>query len=78
MTGIGIIPDDYYWNVAGVPLLAGQVWLAVTVALVGWFLSKRFFSGKIATLNYLSFVTFIGIWVIAAIVWIRTPLAPSF
>lgn len=76
-TGIGIIPDDYYWNVAGVPLLAGQVWIAVGVTIIGWFLHGRFLAGK-SLVQTASIMIFIGIWIIAAIVWINIPLGPTF
>jgi Dolichyl-phosphate-mannose-protein mannosyltransferase len=77
LTGIGIIPDDLYWNVAGVPLLAGQIWLAIGVTFLVWFLYKRFVARN--SLSWiLSFSIFIGIWVVAAVLWIKTPLGPSF
>jgi hypothetical protein len=38
---------------------------------------KRFIAGK--SFNQLSsFAIFIGIWVIAALIWIKTPLGPTF
>jgi hypothetical protein len=77
MTGIGIIPEDFYWNMAGVPLLAWQVWAAVIVTLVGWFLYNRFILRKSFS-RLSSLVICIGIWVVAAIIWIWTPLAPTF
>ena len=77
ITGIGIIPDDFYWNEAGVPLLNWQVWAGVGVVLIGWLLYNRFglkkSFGQISAL-----AVFIGIWIIAAIIWIRTPLVPAF
>ena len=77
VTGIGVVPDDLYWNVAGVPLLAGQIWLAIGVTLMAWFLYERFVASK--GLNRLiSFTIFIGIWVVAAVTWIKTPLGPTF
>lgn len=77
LTGIGIIPDEFYWNVTGVPILTGQIWIAIGVTLVVWFLCERFIAGK--SFNQLSsFAVFIGIWVIAALIWIKTPLGPTF
>ena len=77
ITGIGIIPDDFYWNVAGVPLLPWQVWAAVGVVLCGWFLYNQFVLKKrFAQIS--SLVIFFGIWIIAAIIWIRTPFVPAF
>jgi hypothetical protein len=77
ITGIGIVPDDLYWNVAGVPLLAWQVWVAVGTVLISWFLYTRFVFRKRFT-RVSSLTIFISIWIIAAIVWIKTPLAPTF
>ena len=77
ITGMGIIPDDFYWNAAGVPILARQVWIAIGVTLIAWFLHDSFVSRKnFARLFPLSIFT--GIWVVAAIVWIKTPLGPTF
>jgi hypothetical protein len=77
LTGMGIIPDDLYWNVAGVPVLAGQIWIAVGVTLSAWFLHERFVSRKSFT-RITSLAIFAAIWLIAATVWIKTPLAPTF
>jgi hypothetical protein len=77
LTGIGIIPDDFYWNVAGVPLLAGQIWIAIGVSLSAWFLYEKSLARN--NLNrIISLIIFISIWVLAAIIWIKTPLAPTF
>jgi hypothetical protein len=73
ITGIGIVPDKLYWNMAGVPLLAWQVWTAIGIALIGLFLARRNKPNRLT-----SFVIFIGIWIVAAIIWIRTPLVPTF
>ena len=77
ITGIGIIPDDLYWNEAGVPILAGQVWIAIGVTLIAWFLHSSFVSGK-SFAGLFSLAIFTGIWVVAAYVWIKTPLGPTF
>ncbi len=76
-TGLGIVPDELYWNVAGVPLLAGQVWLAIGVTLFAGFLFERIVGRKRWT-QVSSFAIFIGIWIIAAVVWITTPLGATF
>jgi len=77
LTGIGMIPDEFYWNVAGVPVLAGQLWIGVGIILIAWFLYERYLAQKGST-RTTSLIIFIGIWVVAAIVWIKTPLAPTF
>jgi len=74
ITKIGLIPDPYYWNMTGVPLLAGQVWVAIGVILAGWLLHKQFF----ARIHLPFPLIFIVIWAAAAIIWINTPLAPTF
>ena len=76
VTRIGLIPDELYWNETGVPVLAGQVWIAIGVTLAAWFFHERIGSTK----NHaqVSFLIFIGIWVMAAILWIKTPLRPTF
>ena len=74
VTKIGLVPDDFYWNMAGVPLLAGQIWAAVGAILVSWLLHNRIF----ARVRIPSPVIFIGIWFIAALIWIKTPLSPTF
>lgn len=77
LTGIGIIPDELYWNVAGVPILAGQVWIGIGITLIAWFLHKKIgMSSNSARLS--SPVIFIVIWVAAAIIWVNTPLGPTF
>ena len=77
MTGIGITPEIFYWNMAGVPILAWQVWVAIAATLVGWFLYNRFLHEKSLS-RFSSLMISVGIWVIAAIIWIRSPLAPAF
>jgi hypothetical protein len=77
VTEIGIIPDDLYWNVAGVPLLTWQVWTGLGTVLIGWLLYNRFVLKK-RYAQISSIAVFIGIWIIAAIVWVRTPLVAAF
>jgi len=77
LTGIGIIPDNFYWNIAGVPVLAGQIWIGIGAILIALFLYERFLAKKGST-RATSVIIFIGIWIVAAIVWIKTPLAPTF
>ncbi|MGD8403646.1 MAG: hypothetical protein PVJ21_08290 [Anaerolineales bacterium] len=77
-TKIGITPDALYWNMAGVPLLAGQVWIATAVTLVSWIAYNQFAAQEKNPNQIPSIVVFTGIWVVAAFVWVKTPLAPSF
>lgn len=81
LTGIGIVPDQYYWNVAGVPVLAMQVTFILLVGLSIEFLftilKKRF-----TKLNNLPFwvdiVLSVLIWTSATAIWIGTPFGHSF
>jgi hypothetical protein len=77
ITDLGIAPDELFWNEAGVPILAGQAWVAIGITFVGWFLYERFqLSTKFVPISFL--LIFIGIWIVAALVWVKTPLTPSF
>ena len=77
LTGIGVTPDEFYWNVAGVPLLSWQVWVAIGITLFVWFLISKLTNKKQFS-KFTSFTIFIGIWVITAVVWIKTPMTPTF
>jgi hypothetical protein len=78
ITEIGITPDAYYWNMAGVPLLAGQVWATVGVTLVSWLLYNQFVVREKKLSKASTPMIFIGIWIVAALIWVRAPLAPNF
>ena len=80
ISGLGIKPDDHFWNVTGVPLLNEQVVIAVLISLL-------VFTPKLAKFNFaklkwrqenLDTFLFFLLWVIAAIVWIRVPLPKNF
>jgi hypothetical protein len=77
LTGIGIIPDEAYWNVAGIPILAGQIWTGIGITLLAWFLLEKFVTKKYEPWLSRSII-FIVIWAVAALVWVRTPLGPTF
>jgi len=76
LTGIGTIPDELYWNMGGVPLLSGQVWAATGITLLIWFLVFRLTRKKSVQLS--SFLAFFGIWAFTALIWIKTPMTPTF
>jgi len=76
LTGIGITPDKLYWNMGGVPLLSWQVWAAVGITLLIWFLVFRLTRIKGSQLP--SFLVFFGIWAVTAVIWIKTPMTPTF
>jgi hypothetical protein len=77
-TKIGLTPEIFYWNMPGVPLLAGQVWVAIGVTLVGWLLYNQIVDLRKGSACISSIVIFIGIWIVTAFVWVNTPLAPTF
>ena len=75
MTGLGVIPDDRYWNEVGIPLLNSQIFLSLVIAFV-----------FVAVLNKLpqleikksDFVVFLLLWFVAAFFWAREPLPRNF
>ncbi len=77
-TKIGLTPDALYWNMTGVPLLAGQVWVSTGVTLAGWLAYNQFVVRGKSSVRIPSIAIFIGIWVVAAFVWVNTPLTPTF
>jgi len=77
LTRVGITPDDVYWNMAGVPVLAWQVWFAVLIMFLGagiLTLLKRFNVSPV----HRQWTMFVCVWAAAALLWVMTPLAPSF
>lgn len=81
LTGIGIVPDQYYWNVAGVPVMAIQVAFILLVGLSIEFLftilKKRF--SKLNNLPvWVDIVLCVAIWASATFLWIGTPFGHSF
>lgn len=77
-TKLGITPDNLFWNMAGVPLLSGQIWLAIWITLISWILRNQIIARIKGSTTQLSFAIFIGIWIVTALIWVNTPLAPTF
>ncbi|MBT4308818.1 MAG: hypothetical protein HOD49_00235 [Anaerolineae bacterium] len=82
-SGLGISPDDRYWNEAGVPLLNEQVFIALVISITFLFFSSR--TKKTQGHPFLAFIhkkqdifIFIILWIIAAIFWINEPLPHNF
>jgi hypothetical protein len=77
-SGVGV-RGKFNWYEAGIPLLTAQVWYSLLGVLSGYFLLKKihvefkWLSG--AALDWLIAGT---IWFVAAVLWIRAPLAPNF
>ena len=83
-TGFGIIPDDRYWNEAGVPLLNEQIFIALVTAVI-FFLFSSSILGKTQNYPFIPFILkrrdyiiFIALWAIAATLWINEPLPKNF
>ncbi len=77
-TQLGITPDKFFWHMVGVPLLAGQVWLAIVITSIGWLIWNQFIARRNNNSDRSSFLIFMGIWIITALIWVNTPLAPTF
>ncbi len=76
-TGLGIYPDDRYWNEAGVPLLYEQILLSLFLSFLLWTLLKKV--RKVSFLHHKedTFVFFF-LWAVTAFFWIREPLPRNF
>lgn len=83
-SGLGINPDDRFWNEAGVPLLNEQIVIAIFISVI--FLA--FYSSTIKIIKHLPFLAFIHkrgdtfifvtLWLITAILWVKEPLPSNF
>ena len=85
--GFKIVTDSIFWNETGVPILAIQVLLAwgVGTALIlgSIFVSSHRQNWLIAIwskkwLTRMDALVFILIWILAAVLWIREPMPPSY
>jgi len=82
LSGIGLIPDDKFWNVAGIPVSAVQVITILCLSLVidsffTWLNRKAEISQK----NYTKWINLglcVFLWLAATIIWINTPFGHSF
>ena len=85
--GFGIVTDTIFWNETGVPLLAIQVlfaWGVGTAVILGGIFVKSRRQGRPAAsrmdrwVSRIDWIVFILIWVLAAVLWIREPMPPSY
>ena len=83
-SGLGINPDDRYWNEAGVPLLNEQIIFAIIISVIFGAFSSSIIK-KVQLLPSLAFIhkrwdtfIFVILWLIAAILWINEPLPNNF
>ena len=84
---LGVTPDQYYWNEAGVPLLVWQVVLALlltflfhrTGRVLGVFPAdtRPAADGRATLRAHLpDALVFLLLWLVAALLWMRTPQQP--
>lgn len=83
LTGIGLQPDQAFWNVAGVPMmwvsLASIVLMILIVhEIVNWIKTKKGWNPDPKLLVLLEIFLVLGIWLIASLVWIKTPYSNSY
>jgi len=86
-TGVGLRGQWAFWNEAGVPLLAGQIlqvggWVVVLV-LLNALLARRVRArqvswGWVKIVKYQDLLVGLALWLVAAVVWLQTPLAVNF
>ncbi|MBI5943880.1 MAG: hypothetical protein HY864_05885 [Chloroflexi bacterium] len=74
VTGMGVRVSEDYWYGAGVPILGLQVLLALVIGLGVLYLER---SSPTLLLRSDLFI-FIFIWGLAAFLWVREPLQPSY
>lgn len=70
LTRIGLIPDNVYWQGPGAPILLHQVFLAVLVAILSYWLIER---TNLRRSNKLDLVIFLSLWVFASLAWLSQP-----
>ena len=75
-TGIGVTPDQYYWNEGGVPVLGVQVLLslAVTFAINHLVFSRASGSRR----AWLDIAIALGVWGFSFLLWKQTPMPASY
>jgi hypothetical protein len=81
-TGLGVTPDDRYWNEVGIPLLPEQILISLLGALSLVFLLKKVSAMGILTANFFSEkkdrLIFFFLWGLTAFFWIKEPLPKNF
>jgi hypothetical protein len=75
-TGMGLLVGDGYWYEAGVPILSLQVIFAFAIGMGVLFLERTLSKDHLPAWSDL--LIFFLIWGIAAFLWAREPLRPSF
>ncbi len=83
VTRVGLQPDSRYWNTAGVPVLAialAGILLAIITLDQGlrWLIKNKSWQPNTGTRILLEVVLVLGIWLVASLLWIKTPFSNSF
>ncbi len=81
-TGLGVLPDDRYWNETGVPLLNGQVLWSALLTITFFYGFSYLFKHPSQLLHNLAkkkdLIVFLCLWGVAAFFWVREPLPRNF
>jgi hypothetical protein len=75
-TGLGLRISEDYWYGTGVPILGMQIVFAFALGICVLLLERSYFSVRVPA--GLEFFIFVFIWGIAACLWVREPLHPSY
>ncbi len=80
LTGIGINPDDRFWNEAGVPVIGLQIFvsLAISLAFGLIFFTRNRHSPSIFSGWKLDLIICVLLWAAAAWFWTQTPMPRSY
>jgi hypothetical protein len=73
-TGMGIRVSEDYWYGTGVPILGLQILLALAIGLAAFFWERS--SPNLPA--RVDLIVFLLLWGVAAFLWVREPLRPSF
>ena len=82
LSKVGLTPDDRYWNVAGVPVLAVEIvsiliFTLLLEALTNW-LEKKNKSSVKRNFPWIDLSLCVFLWLFAIILWVNAPFGNSF
>jgi hypothetical protein len=81
MTGIGLIPDDRFWNVAGIPILPQQLVLTWLLMLLALDLKSASPTGRLVKLSekpIYPHVVAVLLWLGAILIWQGTDMKHTY
>jgi len=70
LTGIGLTPDEVYWQGPGVPILLPQILLAAFAGILFYLFMERTPPAKSTRVDLL---IFLGLWGAASLIWLNQP-----